>query len=275
MLAAAAAGAGAATSGAAANGIERAFTALYRHDFAAAHAVLDEEMKARPTDPLPHAVRAAAYLFAEFERQHILELQFFEDDEKVTEKQRLKPDPAVSQRLYATTAQARKLAAARLAAQPEDREALFAACLAVGTEADYAGFIEKRYFRTYRLSQESQRLARRLLALDPPMWDAYLTTGTAEYVVGNLNAFFRLFVRLEQIEGNKEKGVAELEIVASRGHYLRPFAKVLLAAIHLRENRPAAALALLRELDREFPGNRLIAREMARAEARLNRTATP
>lgn len=251
-----------------AGGIDRAFAALYRYDFAGAHAVLDEEMRARPDDPLPHAVRAAAYLFTEFERQGILELQFFEDDEAVTERQRLRPDPAAGRRLFAASARARELAAARLTARPDDRHALFALCLAVGTEADYAGLIEKRYLRTYRLSRESQRIARRLLALDPPAYDAYLTTGTAEYVVGSLNAFFRIFVRLDQIDGSKEKAVTELETVATRGHYLRPFAKVLLAAIHLRENRPAAALALLRELDREFPGNPLIARELARAERR-------
>jgi hypothetical protein len=255
-------------------GIDRAFARLYSYDFAGAHAALDEEERARPDDPLLPAVRGAVYLFTEFDRQHILELQFFEDDDKVTDRKRLKPDPAVRARLFATTAAARKLAGARLAADPNDRNALFALCVAAGVETDYVGFIDKKYFKTYSLSKEAQKHARRLLALNPPVYDAYLTIGTAEYVVSNLNFFFRIFVRFDQIEGSKQKAMANLELVVKQGHYFRPFAKVLLAAIHLRENRPAPALALLNELDGEFPGNPLLKREIVRAEEKLRLATT-
>ena len=251
------------------SGVDRAFARLYNCDFAGAHAVLDEEQLARPDDPLVFAVRAAVYLFAEFDRQRVLELAFFEDDNKVTDRKKLKSDPAVRDRVFRMTAEARRLATVRLATDPKDRNALFAVCMAVGTEMDYVGFIEKRYFRTYVLSRESQKYARRLLALDPPVYDAYLTIGSAEYVVGSLNFFFRLFVRLDQIEGDKQKAVADLERVVQNGRYYRPFAKVLLAALHLRENRPAVALNLLRELDAEFPNNSLVSREIARTEEKI------
>jgi hypothetical protein len=257
----------------AAHGIDRAFVKLYCYDFAGAHAVLDEEGRARPDDPLVHSVRGVVYLFSEFERQHILELAFFADDDQVTDRKRLKPDPAVRDRVFAATAAARKLAAARLAIDPYDRNALFAMSAAVGVETDYTGFIEKRYFKTYLLSRESQKYARRLLALKPPAYDAYLTIGTVEYVVSNLNFFFRLFVRFDQIEGSKQKAVAALEQVVKYGHYYRPFGKVLLAAIHLRENRAAQALVLLKELDSEFPGNPLIIREVTRAEEKVRLAA--
>lgn len=251
------------------DGIDRAFARLYNYDFAGAHAVLDAEQLARPADPLVFAVRAAVYLFSEFERQQVLELAFFEDDNKVTDRKKLRSDPTVRDRLFKTTGEARRLATVRLAADPKDRNALFAACMAIGTEMDYVGFIEKRYFRTYALSKESQKYARRLLALDPPVYDAYLTVGSAEYVVGSLNFFFRLFVRLDQIKGDKQKAVVDLERVVRNGRYYRPFAKVLLAALHLRENRPATALTLLKELDAEFPNNTLVRREIARTEERI------
>jgi hypothetical protein len=257
-------------------GIDRAFARLYSYDFPGAHAVLDEEARVRPDDPLVYAVRGAAYLFTEFERQHILEMQFFEDDDKVTDRKRLKPDPAARARVFEATAAARKLANARLATHPADRNALFALCAAVGIETDYTGLIEKRYFKTYSLSKEAQKHARRLLALDPPDYDAYMTIGTVEYVVSKLNFFFRLFVRFDQIEGSKQKAMADLELVVKYGHYYRPFSKMLLAAIHLRENRPGPALALLKELDGEFPGNPLIRKEITRAEGKVRlASATP
>jgi len=255
-------------------GIGLAFARLYGCDFAGALAVLDEEARARPADPLVYSVRGAAHLFTEFERQKILEIQFFEDDDKVTDRQRVKPDPAVRARLLAATAQARKLGGARLAVDPNDRDALLAMCMAAGVEADYNGFIEKRYFKTYSLSKEGQKYARRLLALNPPVYDAYLTLGTAEYVVSNLNFFFRLFVRFDQIEGSKKKAIENLELVIKYGHYYKPFAKILLAALHMREKRPAEALALLREVRSEFPGNTVIQREVVRAEERAATPAT-
>jgi hypothetical protein len=255
-------------------GIELAFARLYGYDFAGALGVLDAEARARPADPLVYSVRGAAYLFTEFERQKILEIQFFEDDDKVTDRERVKPDPAERARLFTTTAEARKLAAARLAVDPNDKNALFALCMATGVETDYYGFIEKRYFKTYSVSKEGQRYARRLLAFNPPVYDAYLTLGTVEYVVSNLNFFFRLFVRFDQIEGSKQKAIENLELVIKHGHYYRPFAKILLAALHMREKRPAQALVLLKEVGSEFPGNTLIQREIARAEERVAHDVT-
>jgi hypothetical protein len=251
------------------SGLDLVFSQLYSYSFAAALATLDEEARARPADPLVYSVRGVAYLFSEFDRQQILELQFFEDDNEVTDRARVKPDPTVRDRLFATTAEARKLATVRLAVDPNDRNALFAMCMATGVETDYNGFIEKRYFKTYSLSKEGQRYARRLLAFNPPVYDAYLTLGTVEYVVSNLNFFFRLFVRFDQIQGSKQKAIENLEQVIKHGHYYKPFAKILLAALHLREKRPAEALALLKEVGSEFPGNTLIQREIARAETKV------
>ncbi len=266
VLAACLAGAAVVDAAPQAGELDRVFTRLYSYDFAGAQALLDQETSARPADPLVYAVRGAAHLFAEFDRQHVLEFAFFENDDKVTDQKKLKPDPAVRERLFGTTAQAKKLGLARLETDPYDRNALFAVLMAQSTEADYVGFIEKRYFRTYLASRETQRYARRALALDPPIYDAYLTVGAAEYIVGSLNFFFRLFVRLDKIEGDKKKAISDLEIVVEKGRYYGPFAKILMAAVHLREKRPQQALTLLRELNAEFPDNPLFPKEIARAE---------
>ena len=148
----------------------------------------------------------------------------------------------------------------------------------------HVGWSRGRLQRLYReavfqsvhsLSKEGQKYhSRRLLALNPPVYDTYPTLGTAEYVVSNLNFFFRLFVRFDRIEGSKKKAIENLELVIKFGHYYKPFAKILLAALHLREKRPAEALALLREVRSEFPGNTVIQREVVRAEERLAAPAT-
>jgi predicted Zn-dependent protease len=64
--------------------------------------------------------------------------------------------------------------------------------------------------------------------------------------------------------GDKKKGIKQLQIAAKAGHYLRPFAKILLALTALREKKPEVAREELTELVAEFPGNLLFASELAK-----------
>lgn len=246
--------------------IDRAFHHIYNADFPAALSLLEEEVRARPRDPLLRSAQAAALLFGEFHRLGVLEFEFLGDDDRMTDKWRLKPDASIRQRLLATTAEAR-----RLAGSGADRDALFALGMATGIELEYALMVEKAYWRGYSLSKESQRYARRLLALDPPVYDAYLTVGSAEYYVGSLNRLFRLFVRLDNIEGSKAKGMANLELVAQRGRYYPTFARILLALFYYRDGQAARSVELLRALERDYPGNPLMRRARQHVEARLPR----
>ncbi len=60
-----------------------------------------------------------------------------------------------------------------------------------------------------------------------------------EYLIGSLPFFVRWFVKVDNIEGNKEQGMRTVELVARQGHYLKPFAKILLEIADLREKRPS------------------------------------
>jgi hypothetical protein len=249
--------------------IDRAFNRMYNFDFPGAHAILDEYEKGHPDDPLAYSVRGAAYLFSEFNRMKILETEFFVDDDRVTDKKRTKPDPAARVRLFQVTEEAKRLARVRLALNSNDRDALMAYCMASAVETDYIGLVEKKYFRTYSLSKETQRYAHRLLSLNPPAYDGYLTLGAVEYVVANLNFFFRLFVRFEGIEGSRQKSIENLKRVVEAGRYLSPYAKILLSVVYLREKQPEKSLALMKEMERDFPENPIIPAEIARIQKKI------
>ena len=245
--------------------IDEAFHRMYDFDFPGAYAILDAQQRQDPSLALVHSVRAVALMFSELNRMGILETEFFVSDNKVTGV-KLKADPRVRERLFANTAEARRLAGARLAAAPDDRDAMLAMCMAAGVETDYTILVEKRYFRSFWLSRQSQLYARRLLALNPPDYDAHLTLGMVEYVVGSMNAFFRLFVHFDQIKGSRQQGAEHLKLVAEHGRYYPPMARILLAVIYLRDKRPEAALPLLTDLAREYPENPLLQREAVRAK---------
>ena len=59
----------------------------------------------------------------------------------------------------------------------------------------------------------------------------------------------------------------QLAQAASRGHYLRPYAKLMLALAELRERNPSMAREHLAELVAEFPDNPLFAHELSKLSA--------
>jgi len=245
--------------------IGQAFVRMYNFDFAGAHAILDRQIRQDPEYPMAYSVKAAALFFSELHRLKILQMDFFEDDDKVVDRKKLVPDPALRAEFFRLLDVARQKANVRLASHPEDRVSLFTLCMSAGLVTDYAALVERRRFGSFSLAKQTQVHAIKLLALKPPYYDAYITVGSVEYVVGSLPFFLRWFIRIDQIEGSKEKGIEHLQLVAQRGRYYGPFAQILLSVIYLREKRPRDAERLLAGLIAEFPENPLIRRELARA----------
>ncbi len=216
-------------------------------------------------------------MFSELYRLRILELDFFTDDDKVVDRRARVPDPAARRAFFQSLDRAERLAGVRLASHPDDPGALFALSMATGLETDYAALVEWRRFGGFSLSKRNQVYARKLLALNPPVDDAYMTFGTVEYVVGSLPFYLRWLVRLAQIGGSKEKAIEDLELVARGGRYYGPLARMTLAVIHVREKRPDKAEVLLAGLVSDFPENPLFRKELLRVSrlAHPNQPARP
>ena len=242
--------------------IDRAFVRLYNFDMAGVHTILNEHKRVDPADPLSYSVSAAADLFGEMYRLKILETDFFIDDSKLIEKKKLKADPAVRDAIFNAVAEARQRAEAKLAVHPNDRDALFALCMSAGVVTDYTALVERRHWAALQLSRQTQAYALKLLALNPPVYDAYHTLGMMEYVMGSVTFVVRWFIRFDQIEGNKQKAVQNLYMVVQYGRYYKSFAKILLAVIFVREKKPLEAERLLSELVHDFPENPLFPLEL-------------
>jgi hypothetical protein len=257
-------------SAAAGDGLDAAIQHMYDFDFAGSHRILDQHIAANPEQPLPYAFRGAAYLFYELDRMGILESDFFTDDDKIAAKKRkLDPDPVVRKNFLQAVADAESRGVAALQKNPDDKDALFAMCVAQGVSTDYMAFVEKKQIASLSSAKKSNNYAQRLLKLDPKFYDAYLTTGLTEYMVGSLPFFVRWFVRFENIDGNKEKGLQRLELVSREGRFFKAFSKILLSVAALREKRPKDAQRLLTELTTLYPANPLFRRELTKVSAKL------
>jgi len=250
--------------------LDHGFTLLYNLNFAEAHQVFSSWQLQHPDNPLGPACDAAGFLFSEFNRLGVLEAQFYADDQKFAARKQLMPDTTVRDRFYAALDQADIRARARLARSPKDRDALFALTMSSGLKADYAGLIEKRNLASLHYTKEATAWAEQLLAVDPDCYDAHLATGVSQYIIGSMAAPIRWLVRLGGISGDKQKGIADLQLTAERGHYLAPFARILLAIAYVREKDKARARELLVSLRNEFPQNSLFTQEIARLDTQIS-----
>lgn len=247
--------------------LDQGFHLLYQLDFPGAHNVFAAWQQQHPADPLGPASDAAGLLFSEFNRLGVLESQFFENDRTFDARKKLDPDPAIRDRLNAALDLAEKRAKVRLAENPTDHEALFAMTLTSGLRADYAALIEKHNLASLHYTRDATVWSKQLLAVDPNCYDAHLATGVSQYIIGSMAAPVRWLVRIGGVSGDKKAGIQELQVTAQKGHYLAPFARILLAIAYVRENDKPHAREVLVSLRQDFPQNPLFAHEIGRLDA--------
>ncbi|HWO38051.1 MAG TPA: hypothetical protein VNO32_55460 [Candidatus Acidoferrum sp.] len=247
--------------------LEHGFSGLYNLDFTGAQRDFAAWEQLHPDDPVGPVSEAAGFLFSEFNRLGVLEAQFFENDDAFVDRPKQSPDPEVRKKFQAAIERAESLAHARLAKDSKDRDALFALTMSSGLQADYASLIEKRNLASVRFTKEATSQAQQLLAVCPDCYDALLATGFTKYIVGSLIAPLRWILRLGGLPSDKKAGLADLQTTADHGHYLAPFARILLAIAYVREKDKPRAVQLLTDLQHDFPGNALFPREIARLQS--------
>jgi len=240
---------------------------MYDLRFDEAHQIFGQWKQNHATDSLGPVSDAAAYLFSELARLGILEAEFFTDDSRFLNRTRPKPDPAMKAQFHREIARAEQLADTTLRASPNDANALFAKSLTFGLRADFYSLIEKQDFTALKFTKEGRIWADKQRTLDPKAYDSYLGTGLENYLLSMKPAPMRALLWMTGSQVNREKGLEQLRMTAQYGHYLEPFAKLLLAVAALRDNDRAGAKALLSGLHNRFPNNELYLQELNRISA--------
>jgi hypothetical protein len=243
--------------------LESGYHQMYNLQFADAHKTFHDWERLHPDDPLAPSSDAAAYLFEEFDRLGVLQSELFLDDAKMKKSLKLTPDLAAKQAFDNTLTKSEQLADAILARSPKDSNALFAKTLNLGLRSDYVALIDKRYLASLGYMKAAGIMADKLLAIDPSRYDAYMAGGVENYMLGLNAAPVRWLLRIYGAQADKNRGIEKLKLTAEKGHYLLPFARLLLAVAALRDKDRTKARELLGGLARDFPNNGLYARELS------------
>lgn len=246
--------------------LDQGYRQMYNLEFSGAHNTFQTYAKVHPNDPFGSTSDAAAYLFEEFNRMGVLQTDLFTDDDKFKGRPKPLPDPTLRREFDGAIAQSQREADAILLRSPDDRNALFATVLNLGLQSDYLSLVEKRDFAALAYAKRAGLEAEKLLAKNSSCYDAYLAVGIENYILGLNPAPVRWLLRLYGAETDKDSGIQKLQLTATKGHYLLPYARLLLAVAALRDKDRNQARELLQNLAEEFPNNQLYRRELLRLQ---------
>ncbi|NYF90961.1 hypothetical protein RBB79_15205 [Tunturiibacter empetritectus] len=240
------------------------YYALYNLDFNVAHGHFGQWMSAHPDDCLGPASDAAGYIFDEFNRLGVLDIELFADDNRFTSRTRPAIDPAIKQGFEDRINQSNHLADVSLQRNPGDSNALYCKAVTSGMQADWASLIDRHEYGAFKYSELASKYAKQALAANPTLYDANLAVGIENYMLSLKAAPIRWFLGMAGAGTNKAEGVRLLKLTAERGHYLAPFARLMLAVGELRDGRTQSGKQILIGLSQEFPKNTLYQRQIGR-----------
>ena len=168
---------------------------------------------------------------------------------------------------------AQAIAEAQLRAHPDDADAHFAVGSVYGFRASYIATVEGRVVGSLGPGRRAYREHQRVLELDPSRKDAGLIVGLYRYTVASLPAPLRLMAKIVGFDGDRAQGLRLVEAAAHYPSDSQPNALFTLLVMYNRESRWDDALAVVADLQRRFPRNRLLWLEAGSTALRAGRPA--
>ena len=182
-----------------------------------------------------------------------------------------KVDPKRDREFQDLIRQAVAVSKARVLKDAKDVEALYYEASALGIRAAYNSSVKRGFSRGIGDANDSVKIQREVIKLDPNYVDAYLSIGLYEYVIDSLPFGWRLLARFAGLKGSKTKGIEHLELVVSRGKYGADDSRVVLLGIYSKENKRERALELISDLTTHYPRNYIFGLERASMLYRVGR----
>src|SRR5262249_19633592 len=156
------------------------------------------------------------------------------EDSMFRRRPKVTADPAARKAFDGEISKSLQLADAILARSPKDADALFVKIMALGLRADFDALIDRHYMDSLKTMKTSRATAEHLLSIEPNYYDAYLAVGVENYLLSLKAAPVRWFLQMNGAQTDRERGIQNLRLTAEKGHYLCPYARLLLAVAALR-----------------------------------------
>lgn len=137
--------------------------------------------------------------------------------------------------------------------------------------AAYEASTARKFWSALRNGSKGIDAHQQVLKLQPDYYDAYLSVGLYDYVIGNLPFPVKALIAMGGVRGNKERGIKQLNSIIEHKAENADDARVMLIGIYQNENKPEEAIAILQDFTARYPSNFLFRLELASALSQQNR----
>ncbi|MFN7944599.1 MAG: tetratricopeptide repeat protein [Blastocatellia bacterium] len=255
--------------------------AVYNLDYTTARAKFEEIRRRLPDHPAGDLYLATLIWLDQLNRSRRLQTGIYQNESFYAGADKAKEetegdavDPAVDRQFRDTINRAKTKALALVnRTAKKDPDALYFLGTVYGVMGSYDASVARKFIGALRNGSRCVDYHQQVVKLKPDFYDAYMSIGLYNYIVGSLPFPLKALAAMVGTRGSRSKGLAMLEDAMNKGHYINDDARVILIAIYQNEKRPEDALKQLQNLSQRFPRNYLIRLETASTLSQLQRSA--
>src|SRR5262245_47391437 len=213
--------------------------AMYNIDYATAVAKFEDIRKRLPSHPAGDLYLATALWLKHLNKSRRLQTglyrsgsSFYAGADKAKENSEGDAVDANLDRAFRERmAQAKTKALALVAKNKNDADALYFLGSIYGVMAGYEASTARKFFSAMRNGSRCVDAHEKVLKLKPDYYDAYLTVGLYDYIVGSLPFGYKALATMVGIRGNKNRGITRLQTLVDKNTVTSDDARVMLLTV--------------------------------------------
>jgi tetratricopeptide (TPR) repeat protein len=144
------------------------------------------------------------------------------------------------------------LVKAILSKNKNDKDARYFQATIYGLKSSFAITIDHSLRQAFSSGDKANSECKQLIKEDPAFYDAYLTIGVYEYIVGSIPWYLKWAAYIVGAHGSKSDGFKHLAM-AHQGQYSKNEAQLVEMVLFVREGKYSESLAVARSLAEQFP----------------------
>ncbi|HSR49346.1 MAG TPA: hypothetical protein VLV83_00880 [Acidobacteriota bacterium] len=235
-----------------------AFQGIYSLDYQKAYDELLQLRQKHPQHPAPPLYLATVKWLAELFQRQNLDLDLFlapgyfaeEGEREMPEKDR--------EAFFRFLEESREKSQTILEQNPGNKDARYFLGAYYGIRASFAITIDHSVKQAFDFGKKAYKQHHELVEEDPDYYDAYMSVGLYEYIVGNLPWYIKWLASILGYSGSEKRGFEYLDTAKEKGAYVRDDAAVLQMVLFVREKRYPEALEIARSMHGRYPRNFLL-----------------
>lgn len=250
--------------------INKCSGAIYRLEYDEAIELITENIQQFPGHPGPTLARAAAIWLRElFERQEFDLDNFIAPSHFTRDAERHMPE-ADRDAFFRDVQEAKRLAELYLLGHPNDKEGRYYLGAAESALAVFTFTVEHDYMKALKHGRKAYQIQKAIVEEDPEFYEAYMTVGTYEYILGNLPWYIKWIAALAGLKGSEQRGFEYLILAAKKSAFISKEARMLLMVLYVREEEYAYGLQIAQQMHHLYPDNFILHLNQAQIYEHMN-----